>query len=535
MRRGAAGRRRRRDAIYELLGVNQKSRYTSAVFSQASEIVVTALLAIDQGTTSTRAIVFSHDGRKCSQVGRELKQHYPAPGWVEHDAEQIWRDTIFCVREALQAAGVSATDLAGLGITNQRETTVIWDRCTGQPIAPAIVWQDRRTAARCEHLASVERNALLQEKTGLLLDPYFCATKIGWILDQVEGARNRAESGELAFGTIDSWLIWKMTAGARHVTDVTNACRTLLFDIRTQDWDEELLQLFDVPRGLLPEVCDSAADFGSTKRDLFGGSIPIRAVLGDQQAATVGQACFQKGMIKSTYGTGCFIVLNTGNEIVKSSNRLLTTIAYRLDGDTTYALEGSIFTAGAAVQWLRDAMRLIDHAGESEAIARSIDGTDGVYLVPAFTGLGAPYWDPAARGALIGLTRDTGIAHIVRAALEAVCYQTRDLLEAMALDAFPAKRLRVDGGMAVNDWLLQNLSDVLRIPVERPEIVETTAMGVSYFAGLQAGVYQDLDDIGQLWKRDREVSPKMDIAQSEALYAGWKDAVARVRVNHTPF
>ncbi|HEU0196547.1 MAG TPA: glycerol kinase GlpK [Nevskiaceae bacterium] len=497
---------------------------------------MTALLAIDQGTTSSRAIVFSAAGRPLAQASRELPQSYPkgeddadSAARVEHDGNRIWDDTLACMREALSTARIEAREVAGIGITNQRETTVIWDRATGTPIAPAIVWQDRRTAAWCRRMHTPARERLLQARTGLLLDPYFSATKIAWLLDHVDNARRRAEAGELAFGTIDCWLIWKLTGGRVHATDATNACRTALFDIHRQRWDDELLALFNVPRALLPEVRDSASDFGSSDPALLGAAVPIRAVLGDQQAATVGQACFAPGMIKSTYGTGCFVVLNTGDVPVQSQHRLLTTIAYRLAGQTTYALEGSIFVAGAAVQWLRDALHMIHHAGATEVLARSIPDAQGVYLVPAFTGLGAPYWDPLARGAIFGLTRDTGVAHIVRAALESVCYQTRDLLETMAADGCAATDLRVDGGMVVNDWLVQHLADILRIPVVRPRIVETTALGAAYFAGLQAGVFPDLDAIAKLWQAERRFTPNLDAGRATALYAGWRDAVRRVR------
>lgn len=499
---------------------------------------MTALLAIDQGTTSSRVILFDTRGRVLARASRELPQSYPhaeddpdGAARVEHDARRIWNDTLRCARQALREAGVAATELAGIGITNQRETTVIWDRATGEPIAPAIVWQDRRTAAWCRRMHTPGRERLLQERTGLLLDPYFSATKIAWLLDHVDGARRRAEAGELAFGTIDCWLIWKLTDGRVHATDATNACRTALFDIHRQCWDDELLALFEVPRAVLPEVQDSAAEFGHSDEALLGAKVPIRAVLGDQQAATVGQACFAPGMIKSTYGTGCFVVLNTGEDAVRSQHRLLTTVAYRLDGRVTYALEGGIFIAGAAVQWLRDALHMIQHASVTEVLARSIRDTQGVYLVPAFTGLGAPYWDPLARGAIFGLTRDTGAAHIVRAALESVCYQTRDLLDAMAEDAPAATELRVDGGMVANDWLVQHLADVLRIPVERPKVIETTALGAACFAGLQAGVFADLDAIANLWQLDRRFEPEMDRRQSDALYAGWQAAVARVRTH----
>ena len=487
------------------------------------------LLAIDQGTTSTRAIVFGRDGGKRGTHQQELPQSYPQNGWVEHDARRIWADTVACVRGALAGAGVAAADIAALGITNQRETTVIWDRASGEPLAPAIVWQDRRTAAFCAEHA--ERSEWLSGKTGLLLDPYFSATKIAWLLDHVEGARTRAEAGELAFGTVDSWLLWKLTGGTVHATDATNASRTALFNIHTQEWDAELLAFFGVPRALLPEVRDCAADYGATEAALFGAPIAIRGIAGDQQAATVGQACFQAGMAKSTYGTGCFVVLNTGSECLRSRHKLLSTVAYRLDGVTTYALEGSIFVAGAAVQWLRDAVHLIQSAGETEALARSITDAQGVYLVPAFTGLGAPWWDPQARGAIFGLTRDTGLAHIVRAALESVAYQTRDLLDAMAADGVAPSELRVDGGMVVNDWLTQFLADALQMPVLRPRVTETTALGAAFLAGLGAGVYQSLDEIAQLWEEERRFEAQMDAARAEALLDGWHAAITRVRSN----
>ena len=488
-----------------------------------------ALLAIDQGTTSTRAILFDRTGRRLAVAQRELPQSYPKPGWVEHDAQRIWDDVVACTRDALSQAKLGAAEVAGIGITNQRETTVIWERASGRTIHPAIVWQDRRTADWCRDHGGSERERWLQDKTGLLLDPYFSATKIGWLLDQVPGARARAERGELAFGTIDSWLLWQLTGGRVHATDATNASRTLLFNLHTQRWDPELLEFFGVPAKLLPEVRDTAADYGRTEPDLFGGAIAIGALVGDQQSATVGQACFKPGMIKSTYGTGCFLVLNTGDQPTRSRHRLLSTVAYRLGNHSTHALEGSIFVAGAAVQWLRDAVRLVGSAGETEALARSIDDTRGVYLVPAFTGLGAPYWDPMARGAIFGLTRDSGIAQIVRAALEAVCYQTRDLLEAMRPDAPAPTELRVDGGMAVNDWLMQFLADILRIPVVRPQTVETTALGSALLAGLQAGIYASLEEIGETWQADRRFEPAMAADRSEALYGGWRDAISRVR------
>ncbi len=486
-----------------------------------------ALLAIDQGTTSSRAILFDHGGRRLAVAQRELPQHFPQPGWVEHDARRIWDDTLACMREALQQARLTTREVAAIGITNQRETTVIWDRATGEPIHNAIVWQDRRTSDFCSQ--HQDRNDWLAARTGLLLDPYFSATKIAWLLDHVEGARARAERGELAFGTIDCWLLWKLTGGKAHATDATNASRTALFNLVTQDWDDELLAFFNVPRALLPRVLDCAADFGHTDPALLGGSIAIGGMAGDQQAATIGQACFAPGMAKSTYGTGCFVVLNTGTELKLSRNRLLSTVAYRLSGKPTYALEGSIFVAGAAVQWLRDALHLIRSAGETEPLARSIEDTHGVYLVPAFTGLGAPYWDPEARGALFGLTRDTDIARIVRAGLEAMGYQTRDLMRAMAQDALVPNELRVDGGMVVNDWLTQNLADMLQLPVVRPQVVETTALGAAYLAGLAVGVYNSLDDIARLWQAERRFTPAMPRERADKLYAGWQDAVRRVR------
>ena len=488
---------------------------------------MTALLAIDQGTTSTRAIVFDRSSAKRGVHQLELPQSFVKPGWVEHDPERIWADVLACVRAALANASTSAQQIAAIGLTNQRETCVIWDRASGKPIHPAIVWQDRRTAAFC--VTHADKSNWLASKTGLLLDPYFSATKLAWILDNVEGARVRAERGELAAGTIDSWLLWKLTGGAKHATDATNASRTALFNIHTQAWDDELLAFFKLPRNLLPEVQDSASHFGSSSPELFGAAIPIRGIAGDQQAATVGQACFEPGMMKSTYGTGCFIVLNTGAKCLVSSNRLLSTVAYRLNGVTTYALEGSIFIAGAAVQWLRDAAHLIGSAGETEALARSIADTEGVYLVPAFTGLGAPYWDPQARGAILGLTRNTGLAHIVRAALESVAYQTRDLLTAMRGDGATPQELRVDGGMVINNWLTQFLADACQLPVVRPAVTETTALGAAFLAGLSSGVYGSLDEIAALWAEESRFVTAMPSAKADQLYAGWNEAVARVR------
>ena len=483
------------------------------------------LLAIDQGTTSSRAIVFDIHGEIRTVAQREFTQHYPAGGWVEHDPEEIWSSTLTVTRKALAAA---AGPVAAIGITNQRETTVVWDRATGVPIHPAIVWQDRRTAARCRTLRDAGHEPVVSEKTGLVLDPYFSATKLAWILDHVDGARERAAAGELAFGTIDTFLVWRLTGGAVHATDATNASRTLLFDIHAQQWDDTLLRLFDVPPAVLPEVRDSAADFGTTSVAVLGHAIAIAGVAGDQQAATVGQACFEPGMVKSTYGTGCFAVMNTGTEAVRSRHRLLTTVAWRLGGEPTYALEGSIFVAGAAVQWLRDGLRIIENAPQTEAMAAGIPDSAGVYLVPAFTGFGAPHWDPDARGAIYGLTRDTGPAHLVRAALESVCLQTRDLMTAMAADrGATIGRLRVDGGMVENAWLLQTLADIVNVAVERPRTVETTALGAACLAGLQAGVYRSIDDIGARWVRDTEFMPRMSARERERLVLGWESAVAR--------
>ena len=483
------------------------------------------LLAIDQGTTSSRAIVFDAAGAIRAAAQREFTQHYPGDGRVEHDPEEIWSATLAVTREALAAGGGA---VAAIGITNQRETTVVWDRATGAPIHRAIVWQDRRTAERCRALREAGHEPMVNEKTGLLLDPYFSATKLAWILDHVDGARERAAAGELAFGTIDAFLIWRLTGGAVHATDATNASRTLLFDIRAQDWDDALLRLFDVPRAVLPEVRDSAADFGATLPGLLGEAIPIAGVAGDQHAATVGQACFEPGMVKSTCGTGCFAVMNTGAEAVRSRHRLLTTVAWRLGGEPVFALEGSIFVAGAAVQWLRDGLGVIETAAQTEALAAGLPDSGGVCLVPAFTGLGAPHWDPDARGAIFGLTRDTGPAHLARAALESVCLQTRDLMAAMAADRGAAvDRLRVDGGMAGNAWLLQALADVVGVAVERPRVIETTALGAAWLAGLQAGVFRSLDEIGERWARAAECTPRMPEAERGRLVRRWESAVAR--------
>lgn len=488
------------------------------------------LLAIDQGTTSSRAILFDRKGNAANSAQREFSQHYPADGWVEHDPEAIWESVLETCREVVARPGVSLEQVAGIGITNQRETTLLWDRATGDVLYPAIVWQDRRTADACQRLRDAGHETLVSERTGLLIDPYFSATKLAWLLDNVEGARRRAERGELAFGTVDTFLIWRLTGGRVHATDATNAARTMLFDIHRQCWDGELLALFDIPDTLLPEVKDSSDDFGMIDAEWLGGSLPIAGVAGDQQAALVGQACFEPGMGKSTYGTGCFMIVNTGERAEASRNRLLTTVGYRLDGVPTYAMEGSIFVAGATMQWLRDGLKLFADAAETEQLASQTSGVNNVYLVPAFTGLGAPYWDPKARGAILGLTRDTGIAEIVAAGLQAVCYQTRDLQECMSDDmsAGPGA-LRVDGGMVANNWLMQFLADMLGVRVDRPVILETTALGVAYLAGLRLGWYQDLAEVAALWNGERSFLPSMEEPQREALYSGWLEAVGRVR------
>lgn len=492
-------------------------------------MTATHLLAIDQGTTSTRAIVFDASGKPVATHQLEFRQHFPADGWVEHDALEIWWTVESVCREAMRKAAIKALDIAAIGITNQRETTVLWDRATGTPLHHAIVWQDRRTAAFCEQLKAAGHEPAVQEKTGLLLDPYFSGTKLAWLLDNVPDARARAEKGELAFGTIDTWLLWKLTGGKSHATDASNASRTLLFNIQTQAWDDELLSLLDIPRALLPEVKDSSADFGATTADFLGAPILIGGMAGDQQSALIGQACFAPGMVKSTYGTGCFMVMNTGPKIVRSQNRLLSTVAYRLKGKPTYAIEGSIFVAGATIQWLRDGLKLIGNASETEAIAQKTDDARGVYLVPAFTGLGAPYWDPHARGAIMGLTRDTGISEIVTAGLQSVCFQTRDLMEAMKRDgASEVNTLRIDGGMVVNNWVSQRLSDIIGVAVDRPTVTETTALGAVYLAGLQAGLFKSLEEIAGLWHCEREFTPCMPDERRESLYKGWLDAVRRV-------
>ncbi|MDP2330774.1 MAG: glycerol kinase GlpK [Reyranella sp.] len=487
------------------------------------------VLAIDQGTTSSRAIVFDAMGRPLASAQKELPQIFPKSGWVEHDPEEIWSATVEVCRAALAKAKLQPAALAGIGITNQRETTVVWDRATGKPVYNAIVWQDRRTAERCTELKKAGHEKAVTDKTGLLLDPYFSGTKIEWILKHVAGARAAAEKGALAAGTIECFLLWRLTGGKVHASDATNASRTLMLDIRTGTWDPELMKLLDVPASLLPRVVDCSGDLGVTTADFLGAPVPILGMAGDQQAATVGQACIKPGMVKTTYGTGCFALLNTGSMAVQSRHRLLTTIAYQLAGRRTYALEGSIFVAGAAVQWLRDGLGLIDKSGEVEALAARARDGHGVYLVPAFVGLGAPHWDPDARGALLGLTRDSGPAEIAAATLDSVCYQTRDLVEAMRGDGAQIDELRVDGGMVVNDLLMQRLADTVGTPVERPRVIETTALGAAFLAGLQAGLWPSLEALSETWALDRAFKPAEDAASRDRRYAGWQDAVRRVR------
>ena len=485
------------------------------------------ILAIDQGTSSSRALVFDANGQVVSAAQQEFPQIYPQPGWVEHDPEAIWSSVDSVTKQAL--AEVTAGDVAGLGMTNQRETTLVWRRDTGACIHNAIVWQDRRTADHCRALRADGVEDMVIARTGLRLDPYFSATKIAWLLDNVPGARESAVNGELAFGTVDTFLLWRLTDGKVHATDATNASRTLLFDIHRQCWDEDLLQIFDVPASMLPEVRDCAAEFGTTDPAVLGAAIPVRGMAGDQQAALIGQAGFDEGMTKSTYGTGCFVIANTAANAIGSKNNLLTTVAYRLGGKVSYGLEGSIFVAGSAIQWLRDQLRIIDSAPQTEALARETGVVDHVHVVPAFAGLGAPYWDPDARGAILGLSRDTGIGEIVTATLQAIAYQTRDLSEAMADDGIEPTVIRVDGGMVANDWFLQFLADTLGCPVERPQNVESTVLGAAYLAGLQAGVFESTAAIASLWSSDRVFEPQMDTAERAALYDGWQSAVARVR------
>jgi len=481
------------------------------------------LLALDQGTTSSRSILFSETGEEIKSAQKELKLYYPEKGWVEQDPGEIWNDILKTAKEVVDGR----SDIVGIGITNQRETTVIWDRKTGEPIYNAIVWQDRRTTAYCRSLKEKGQERLVSEKTGLLLDPYFSATKINWVLDNIEGVRTRAEKGELAFGTIDSWLLWNLTGGKIHATDITNASRTMLFNIRTLEWDEELLNIFDIPKSLLPEVKENVSDFGST--DLFGKPIPILGMAGDQHAAIIGQCCFKSGMIKSTYGTGCFALMNIGADFRASQNRLLTTIAYKINGELAYAIEGSIFVAGAAIQWLRDNAGFFEKSSESEELALSVTDSNGIYFVPAFTGLGAPYWEPDARAAIFGLSRESTKAHITRAALEAQAFQTLDLMDAMQKDSgYKPEILRVDGGLTANNFVCQFIADMLDCPVDVPGNLETTALGAAYLAGLGAGIFKSCEDISGQWKKDRSYSSQMDPETRGQMYSGWQDCVGRI-------
>ncbi|MEE9335122.1 MAG: glycerol kinase GlpK [Granulosicoccaceae bacterium] len=487
------------------------------------------ILSIDQGTTSSRAMLFETDGTAFAVCQQEFTQFFPSSAWVEHDPEEIWKTTIDTCQAVLAKAASANRTVAALGITNQRETTVIWNRKTGKAIHNAIVWQDRRTTEYCQSLKQAGHEATFTQATGLVLDPYFSGTKINWLLNNVPDARTQAENGELAFGTIDSFLMWRLTNGAVHKTDATNASRTLLYNIHKQQWDQSLLAILEIPDSLLPEVQECASDFGTTDKSILGTALPIAGVAGDQHAASIGQVCFSEGMVKSTYGTGCFVMLNTGEKALHSTNKMLTTIAYQLDGKTHYALEGSIFVAGAAVQWLRDGIGVIDSAEQTESLVTQLEDNQGVYMVPAFTGLGAPHWDPDARGAIFGLTRDTSPAHLVRAALESVCYQTNDLLEAMRNDGATLDTLRVDGGMVKNNWLNQYLSNVLDIPVQRPKQTETTALGAAYLAGLQTGVYSSIDDLTRQWQQEREFLPNMDAGTRNTAMVGWTNAVDRTR------
>ena len=491
---------------------------------------MTYILAIDQGTTSSRAIIFDGKMRVTATAQQEFPQHFPQSGWVEHDPADIWSSVAATCRGAIERAGIRAHEIAGIGITNQRETTVVWDRHTGQPIHNAIVWQDRRTASFCEELRAEGFDQAITQRTGLLADPYFSGTKLRYILQTVAGAKERAAAGDLLFGTIDCYLIWKLTGGEVHATDATNAARTMLYDIRKGRWSQTICERFGIPMGMLPDVRDCAADYGMTRPDLFGVALPILGVAGDQQAATIGQACFQPGMLKSTYGTGCFALLNTGDTLVESKHRLLGTIAYQFDGKPTYALEGSIFIAGAVVQWLRDGLQIIRHAKDTQPLAEQADLGQELYMVPAFTGLGAPYWDADARGAIFGLTRNSGPAEFAKAALESVGFQTRDLIDAMRNDwqtSDTKSILRVDGGMSASDWTMQFLSDIIGAPVDRPTVLETTALGVAWLAGMRAGVYPDQAGFAAGWALDKQFTPQMDDTTRERRYAGWKDAVRR--------
>ena len=489
------------------------------------------LLAIDQGTSSSRTVIYDHHATVVASAQLEFAQHYPQPGWVEHDPEEIWSSVQSVTRKAMQGAGAKAADITAIGITNQRETTLIWDRQTGRCVYNAIVWQDRRTAPQCEALKENGAETTVIEKTGLRLDPYFSATKVAWILNNVDGVRQLANDGKLAFGTIDCFLLWRLSGGHVHATDATNASRTMLFNIHSQAWDDELLGLFDIPASLLPEVLDCAADFGVTDGCTLGGNVPVCGIAGDQQAALIGQAGFRDGMTKSTYGTGCFVITNTGDNALRSRNQLLTTIASRLDGVVTYGLEGSVFVAGSAIQWLRDELHVIAAASDTEKIATSTGVVDDVYIVPAFTGLGAPYWDPHARGAILGLTRGSGREQIITATLQAVAFQTRDLVDAMSDDGVVPSVIRVDGGMVANSWFLQFLADILGIPVERPENVESTVLGAAYLAAYQSKVIGSIEDVAALWRSERVFEPAMSNDRREHLLAGWRQAIQRVRAS----
>ena len=487
------------------------------------------LLAIDQGTSSSRTVMFDSLFTVVATGQQEFPQEYPKPGWVEHDPEEIWNSVLNVTKGCLQESGKSPDQIAAIGITNQRETTLVWDRESGKCVYRAIVWQDRRTSGYCRKLKDKGAEDTVIAKTGLRLDPYFSATKIAWILDNVSNTRQMARDGKLAFGTVDCFLLWRLTGGQVHATDATNASRTMLFNIHTQAWDEELLDLFDIPASLLPEVKDSACEYGSTDPSILGAAIQICGIAGDQQAALIGQAGFEVGMTKSTYGTGCFVIANTGQTALQSRNKLLTTVAYRLDGKVTYGIEGSIFVAGSAMQWLRDQLKIIDSAGSSAAIAEACGIVENIHVVPAFAGLGAPYWDPDARGAILGLSRDSGISEIVTATLQAVAYQTKDLMNAMAEDGLEPESITVDGGMVANDWFLQFLSDILNLPVQRPLIVESTVLGAAYLAALASGRFNDIDDSAELWRCEALFEPSMEDGLRERLYEGWLDAVSRVK------
>ena len=492
------------------------------------------ILSIDQGTTSSRGVLFDENYEIISIGQNEFTQFFPDSGWVEHDPEEIWTSTLESCRSAIKQSKIDPNQIRAIGITNQRETTVVWDKETGMPIYNAIVWQDRRTSDYCQSLRSLGHESLVNQKTGLLLDPYFCATKIAWILDHVDGAREKANKGGLLFGTIDCFLMWRLSNQKIHSTDATNACRTLLYNIHEGCWDKDLLDLFNVPASMLPEVNDNAADFGVADESIFGSEIAIAASIGDQPSALVGQACFHPGMVKSTYGTGCFVLINTGYEPVKSNNKLLSTLAFQVNGKTCYALEGSIFIAGAAVQWLRDGLKFIESAEQSETLAMKADDSQDVYLVPAFVGLGAPHWDPDCRGALFGMTRNTGPAEITKATLESVCYQTSDLLSAISKDLGESKlsAIRVDGGMAASNWTMQMLSDLVELPVDRPKNLETTALGAAYLAGMQVGFYPPMDEFSESWQSESQFNSKMKEELRERKLAGWKDAVRRTLSNN---